>query len=30
LTTSMITPPFNISARPVFSRNVARSGMTSY
>ena len=25
VTTSMITPPFNISARPVFSRNVARS-----
>src|ERR1700709_396481 len=27
VTTSMITPPFSISARPVFSRNVARSGM---
>src|SRR5690242_6174222 len=25
VTTSMITPPFNISASPVFSRNVARS-----
>src|SRR5690242_3242387 len=25
VTTSMITPPFSISARPVFSRNVARS-----
>src|SRR5215210_8104224 len=25
LTTSMITPPFSISARPVLTRNVARS-----
>ena len=25
VTTSMITPPFSISARPVFSRKVARS-----
>ena len=25
VTTSMITPPFSISARPVFRRNVARS-----
>src|SRR4051794_12260818 len=27
VTTSMITPPFSISARPVFSRKVARSLM---
>src|SRR4051812_22599508 len=27
-TTSMITPPFSISAKPVFSRNVARSGIS--
>jgi hypothetical protein len=25
LTTSMITPPFSISARPAFTRNVASS-----
>ena len=30
VTTSMITPPFSISARPVFSRKVARSVIAPY
>jgi hypothetical protein len=30
VTTSMITPPFNISARPVLTRNVARSAIASH